>query len=91
MREIMQHEQVRARGKEAVDTVKNCTTHYHRLSSELVDRIVANKPDELETFIEAQKFLETEFNLKFTLVTADECVHDKAGYALPFKPAIIIE
>jgi leucyl-tRNA synthetase len=91
MREIMQHEQVRARGKEAADTVKNCTTHYHRLSSELVDRIIANKPDELATFIEAQKFLESEFNLKFTLVTADECVHDKAGYALPFKPAIIIE
>ncbi len=91
MREIMQNESVRARGKEAADAVKNCTTHYHRLSSELVDQIVASRPDELAVFTAAQKFLESEFNLKFSVVTAENCPHEKAGYALPFKPAIIIE
>jgi len=91
MREIMQQENVRARGKEAADAVKNCTTHYHRLSSELVDQIISNKPDELAVFTAAQKFLESEFNLKFTIVAAENFPHEKAGYALPFKPAIIIE
>lgn len=91
MREIMQQESVRARGKEAADAVKNCTTHYHRLSSELVDQIVESRPDELAVFIAAQEFLENEFNLKFTMVAAENCSHEKAGNALPYKPAIIIE
>ncbi|MDD1729496.1 MAG: leucine--tRNA ligase, partial [Methanospirillum sp.] len=91
MREIMQKEQVRERGKAAADAVKNCTTHYHRLSSELVDQVISNQPDEITIFTAAQKFLETEFGVPFTIVQAEECSHEKAGYALPFKPAIIIE
>ena len=91
MREIMQQESVRARGKEAADAVKNCTTHYHRLSSELALQIVENRPDELAIFTAAQKFLENEFNLKFTMVAAENSSLEKAGNALPYKPAIIIE
>ncbi|HWQ64553.1 MAG TPA: leucine--tRNA ligase [Methanospirillum sp.] len=91
MREIMQQESVRARGKEAADAVKNCTNHYHRLSSELALQIVESRPDELAVFTAAQKFLENEFNLKFTMVAAENCSHEKAGNALPYKPAIIIE
>jgi len=58
IREIMQHEEVRSRGKEAADAVRQCTTHYHRLSSTLVDRIINNRPDEFNVFSQAKAFLE---------------------------------
>lgn len=90
IKEIMQHEQVRTRGKEAADTVRNCTTHFHRLSSALVDRIITNKPDEYAVFTAAREFLEKDFGLTFSIIPAETCSHEKAGYALPFKPAIII-
>ncbi len=91
IREIMQNESVRSRGKEAADAVKQCTTHIHRLPPELVDKILAAVPDELVVFTGAKEFLAKEFGLVVEVVTADTCDHPKAGAALPFKPAIIIE
>jgi leucyl-tRNA synthetase len=91
IKEIMQNEQVRSRGKEAADAVKACTTHHHRLSSTLVERIITGRPDELSIFSAALQFLEKDTGLKVNVVAADACAHEKAGAALPFKPAIIIE
>jgi len=91
IREIMQHEEVRSRGKEAADAVRQCTTHYHRLSSTLVDRIINNRPDEFNVFSQAKAFLEKDLALSVEVVTAQDSMHEKAHAALPFKPAIIIE
>ena len=91
IREIMQHEQVRSRGKEAADTVRQCTTHYHRLSSSLTEGIIAYHPDEHAIFSAAKEFLETDIGLTVEVTAADDCAHEKARTALPFKPAIIIE
>ena len=91
IREIMQHEDIRARGKEASDAVRQCTAHYHKLSSSLVDGIITCPPDELAVFSAAKEFLEKDIGLQITVIQAEESVHEKARSALPFKPAIIIE
>lgn len=91
IREIMQHEQVRSRGKEAADAVKQCTTLYHRLSSTLAEEIISHRPDEFSIFTGAKEFLENDIGLKVIVTTAEESGHEKARTALPFKPAIIIE
>ena len=91
IRDIMQVGEIKSRGKEATDAVKQCTTHYHRLSPESSGRLTAHRPDELSIFTKAHTFLEKEFNLTIEVVAADKCQHEKAKAALPFKPAIIIE
>jgi len=91
IKEIMQDEEVRSRGKDAADAVRQCTTHYHRLSSSLVDRIIQDRPDECEVFSVAREFLENDLGLKVEVVSAQDSMHEKARAALPFKPAIIIE
>lgn len=91
IREVMQNEEVRSRGKEAADAVRACTTHCHRLSSDLVERIVAQRPDEMAIFTAAREFLENDIGMKVSIVASADCNHEKAGAALPFKPAIIIE
>ncbi|MFH0966210.1 MAG: leucine--tRNA ligase [Methanobacteriota archaeon] len=91
IKEIMQHEEVRSRGKEAADAVRQCTTHFHRLSSTLVDQIIENRPDEYRIFSDGKEFLEIDLGLKVEIVSAEESMHEKARAALPFKPAIIIE
>ena len=90
MKEIMQQESIRSRGKEAADAVKQCTTHYHRLSGDLVDRIIANRADEFTVFSEAKEFLKKDLGLEIEVVLSQESSHDKARAALPFKPAIIL-
>ncbi|HWQ66347.1 MAG TPA: leucine--tRNA ligase [Methanospirillum sp.] len=91
IREVMQNETVRTRGKEAADAVKKCTTHYYRLSPDLVDRILAARPNEFGVFTAAKEFLENDFGLRVTIATPDTCQHDKAAAALPYKPAIIFQ
>ena len=91
IKEIMKDETMRARGKEATDTAKQCTTLIHRLPPQIVDALVFEKLDELKIFEEAKEFLEKEFGLQVNVVPADPAVHAKAAMALPFKPAIVIE
>jgi leucyl-tRNA synthetase len=90
MREIMQQESVRSRGKEAADAVKQCTSHYHKLSAALVDQIIANRPDEMAVFTQATEFLKKDLGLDIEVVSAQDSHHEKAHAALPFKPAIIL-
>ncbi len=91
IREIMKNENIRSRGKLGADAVKQCITHIHRLPPEVVRRIVQAAPDELAVFNEAKDFISKEFSLPVEVVEADACSHERAGGALPFKPAIIIE
>lgn len=91
IRDIMQHDSIKSRGKQAADAVKQCTALYHKLPSDLVERVVANQPDEMEVFSASTAFLAHDLGLEIEVVAADSCHHTKSGSALPFKPAIIIE
>jgi len=91
MRDIMQDDAMKQRGKVASDTVKQCISHIHRLPPDLITTLILRHPDEFELFTKAKEFLESEFSLSVTVNRADECHHSKAQSALPFKPAIIIE
>jgi leucyl-tRNA synthetase len=91
IRDVMHKEEIRSRGKEAADAVKQCAVLYHKLPTELVEKITGYKPNELEIFTKAATFLSKEYNLEIEVVPADASGHTKAGSALPYKPAIIIE
>lgn len=91
LKELMSDEEMRARGKDAVDAAKQCTQLVHRLPPE-VSRMQAEAPvDEMALFTEAKAFLEQEFGIEVRVLDSDSCQHQKSGLALPFKPAIIIE
>ncbi|ACL16057.1 leucine--tRNA ligase [Methanosphaerula palustris] len=89
--EVMKNEEMRARGKAAAETAKQCITLVHRLPPQLIEQLLTEAPDELALFYAAQGFLEESFGIPVKIVGAEESVHTKAGSALPFKPAIIIE
>jgi len=91
IRDVMQKEDIKSRGKEAADAVKQCTNLFHKLPSDLVERILQNRPDELSIFQSAAEFLSKDTNLEIEVSKSEDCRHMKAGSALPFKPAIIIE
>lgn len=91
MREIMADGEIRKRGKDAVETVKQCTTLVHRLPPVVVERFLGEDLDEREVFSSAREFLEKEAGVPVTIVNADESSHHRAKMALPLKPAIIFE
>jgi leucyl-tRNA synthetase len=91
IRDVMQNEEIKSRGRVAADAVKQCTALFHKLPSDLVGRIVADQPDELAVFKGAATFLADDTKLEVEVINAESCHHMKAGSALPFKPAIIIE
>jgi len=91
VREVMKDETMRARGKEATDAVRQCTTLIHRLPPQIVESLVGGSLDELKVFGNAISFLEKEFGVPVKVIPADPGLHAKAAGALPFKPAIIIE
>jgi leucyl-tRNA synthetase len=91
IREIMKDPAMRSRGKEVTDATRQCTTLIHRLPPQLVDQLARGGLDEKAVFEEAREFLEREFGVPVRIVDAGDSPHTKAGSALPFKPAIIIE
>jgi leucyl-tRNA synthetase len=91
VKEIMKDERMRKRGKVVPDTIRQCTTLIHRLPPQVVSRLVQDMPDETIVFSDASEFLSREFGVPVTVCDADESRHPKAGLALPFKPAIVIE
>jgi leucyl-tRNA synthetase len=91
IKEIMKDPSMRSRGKEATDTARQCTTLIHRLPPQLVEQLATGSLDEKAVFELAQVFLEKEFGVPVRIVDAGESMHAKAGSALPFKPAIVIE
>jgi len=88
---VMKDEEMRSRGKEATSAAKQITTLIHRFPPEIVEGFAASDLDEYETFASAKAFLEHEFGVPVSVVAAEGSQHPKAGSALPFKPAIVIE
>ena len=91
MGDIMKNDDMRNRGKEATDAVKQITNQIHRFPPELVASIAANQPDELAVFNEVRDFLQREFKVPVSVINAEESSHPKARAALPFKPAIVVQ
>jgi leucyl-tRNA synthetase len=91
VREIMKDEEMRKRGKEVTDAVRQCTTLIHRLPPQIVAQLIGELPDEEAIFSAAAGFLSKEFSVPVSVRDAGESSHAKAFLALPFKPAIVIE
>ncbi|MGB4236068.1 MAG: leucine--tRNA ligase [Methanoregulaceae archaeon] len=91
IREIMGDAEMRKRGKEVPDVVRQCTTLIHRLPPQVVAELSREIPDELAIFSAATGFLSKEFSVPVSVCEAGESSHAKAAFALPFKPAIVIE
>ncbi|WP_394339984.1 leucine--tRNA ligase [Methanoculleus sp. UBA208] len=91
VREIMQNEEMRKRGREATDAAKQITKLVLKLPPDLVKQLAASPPDEQAVLESAREFLEHEFGVPVTVQSADASTHPKASGALPFKPAIVIE
>jgi leucyl-tRNA synthetase len=91
IKDVMNDQELKSRGKETADTTRACVTLVHRLPPQLVERLLREAPDEMAIFKGAQKFLETEFGVPVGIALAEESGHAKAASALPFKPAIVIE
>jgi leucyl-tRNA synthetase len=91
VREIMQNEEMRKRGREATDAAKQITKLVLKLPPDLVKQLAASSPDEQAVLEGARAFLEHEFGVPVTVRSAEASTHPKASAALPFKPAIVIE
>ncbi len=91
MREIMQNEGMRKRGREATDAAKQITKLVLKLPPELVRQLTASQLDEQAILEGARAFLEHEFGVPVKVESAEASAHPKASGALPFKPAIVIE
>jgi len=91
LREIMKVDQMRKRGKEAMETTKQCITLVHRLPPAFVEQFLNGRVKEMEIFRNARDFLERECAIPVRVVDALESRHPRAATALPLKPAIIIE
>jgi len=91
MRDVMKDDQIRKRGKPAVETAKQCMTLVHRLPSAIVEQYLSGKLDEKQVFLSAREFLEKEAGIPVVIADADESLHPRAKIALPLKPSIIFE
>ncbi|MDD2473496.1 MAG: class I tRNA ligase family protein, partial [Methanoculleus sp.] len=91
VREIMQNEEMRKRGREATDAAKQITKLVLKLPPDLVKQLQESSLDEQAVLEGARQFLEREFGVPVTVQNAGESTHPKATAALPFKPAIVIE
>jgi len=88
---VMQDAGMRKRGKASADAVKQITALIHRFPPELVRDLLAGAVDEAAVFGAALPFLEKEFGIPVRIIPAEEATQAKAGSALPFKPAIVLE
>jgi len=91
VREVMQDEGIRKRGREATEATKQITKLVLKLPPDLVKQLQTVSLDEQAVLEGARQFLEHEFGVPVTIQDAGESAHPKASGALPFKPAIVIE
>jgi leucyl-tRNA synthetase len=91
IKEIMKDEEMRKRGREVTDAVRQCTMLIHRLPPQVISHLLEEMPDEEAIFQKAAGFLQKEFGVPVTVRDAGESLHAKAALALPFKPALVIE
>jgi len=91
VRLVMAEEDLKARGKAAVNAVRQITKFIHRLPPQFVSGLVSGDVDEKAVFAASRDFLEREFGVRVNILDAEESQEAKADAALPFKPAIVIE
>jgi leucyl-tRNA synthetase (EC 6.1.1.4) len=77
MREVMQNEEVRRRGREAADATKQITKLVLKLPPLLVQQIAELKLDEQEILESSRTFLEHEFGVPVSVQTTEESVHPR--------------
>jgi leucyl-tRNA synthetase len=91
IRDVMKEEDMRKRGKESGEAVRQCITLVHRLPPWMAEQYTRLGTDEMEVFSRARPFLEKEFSVPVHITEAAESSHPRARAALPLKPAIVIE
>lgn len=91
MREVMQNEEIRERGREAANATKQITKLVLKLPPDLLKQLRVQDLDEHAILEEARLFLMGEFGVPVKILNAEESTHPKASGALPFKPAIVVE
>jgi len=92
IKEIMQDEEMKKKGKEIVKFVGEVVKELRTLSSS--DRVKYRLRIDEKYLKNAKDFLQKEFNAEFTVENAEKTSYDpsnKARFAKPLKPAIYIE
>ena len=93
MGEVMQDEALRERGNEVNELVRELTEQLRGVDDGTLDAMEAL--DERATYAGAVGFLESEFDAEVELYDEDDPERvdpaDRAGGAVPFRPAIHIE
>ena len=90
LKEIMKDEEMKKRGREATDAVKQCTTLIHRLPPRVVAPLAKESVNERAVFEAIGRFSKRSFAFPFTSLMLNRAGTQKVT-ALPFKPAIVIE
>ncbi|MDD1718063.1 MAG: class I tRNA ligase family protein, partial [Methanoregulaceae archaeon] len=91
VKEVMKDAGMRKRGKAATMAITQITTLIHRLGPDLVAQLRETPIHEKEFFEASREFLRREFGVPVHVIEGGEGMHPKAGGAIPFKPAIVIE
>lgn len=84
IKKLMEDEQIRKKGSEAVKYAQILTKNARSLNE------ILDKHDELKAMMDAKKFLENEFKCKINILDADKSKAEKANRAEPNKPGIEI-
>jgi len=97
MNEIMANPDVKQNAKEASKYVQKLLTDIRKMTPQDIERATV-KINEDEYLANAKSFIETEFNTKFEIYSADkvqpnreEDPGNKARFAMPLRPAIYVE
>jgi len=86
IKKIMENDEIKKHGKEAIALSQKLIKHPNKLPKHLIE-----KDNEKEMIFDAKEFFEDEFKCKIIIKDADESKEKKAKYALPNKPAILVE
>jgi leucyl-tRNA synthetase len=97
MNELMTNPDVKQNAKEASKYVQKLLADIRKMTPQDIERAML-KIDEDDYLTQARSFIETEFNTKFELYSADEVSSNsaedpgnKARFAMPLRPAIYVE
>ena len=91
MKEIMKNDEMKKRGREAIDAAKQCTTLIHRLPPQVVKPLAKESVNERAVFEAAQEFLEQEFGVRSTSPMPNQASMPKGPLPCRCSPAIVIE
>jgi len=86
IKEVMQDQDVRKRGQEAVAYVQYLGKH----SQELLPHVLTAS-EEISALTDAKEYLKRQFNAEIVVENAESSSNQKAKSAVPLKPAIFVE